>query len=168
MIDEVFKAIQTGTNSTLQQLIETDANLANMESKDGLTPLGFAAHYGNLEAVQILIDYNADVNAVSHSKLSFIPSNTALHASLAGARNIDVIRLLLAHHARTNICDSNGHTCLHTAAFHDDNLDIIRLLIDHGADVNSKAEGGDTALQLAIQQGNPKVAELLQQLGANM
>ncbi|MBD3919478.1 ankyrin repeat domain-containing protein [Paenibacillus sp. PR3] len=167
-IDDVFDAIQTGTISTLQQLIETNASLANAESKDGLTPLGFAAHYGNIDAVQILINHNADVNAVSHSKLSFIPSNTALHSSLAGARNIDVIKLFLAHQAQTNIFDSNGHTCVHTAAFHDDNLDIIRLLVDHGADVNAKVEGGDSALALAVQQGNNRVVELLRQLGATM
>jgi len=166
MIDEVFRAVQLGEASRLKDIIESRPHLANTENGDGLTPLGYAAHFGNKDAIQILLDYGADVNAVSHSKISYIPSNTALHSALAGERSVEVIRLLLSHHAQTNIFDSNGHTSLHTAAFHDDNLEIIRLLIDHGADVNARMEGGETALSLAVNQGNNNVAELLRQNGA--
>ncbi|SCW87673.1 Ankyrin repeat-containing protein [Paenibacillus tianmuensis] len=108
-------------------------SLAHSENGDGLTPLGFAAHFGSKATVQVLLDYGADVNAVSHSKLSYIPSNTALHAAIAGERDPEVIRLLLTRGALTNIFDSSGHTCLHTAAFHDDNTELIRLLMEHGA-----------------------------------
>ncbi|CAM2988138.1 ankyrin repeat domain-containing protein [Paenibacillus sediminis] len=147
----------------LRDIFEAHPELANRENSDGLTPLGYAAHFGKKDAVQVLLDYGADIDAVSHSKITFIPSNTALHAAIAGERNVDVIRLLLVNKAQTNIFDSNGHTCLHTASFHDDNLEIIRLLIEHGADVNSKAEGGETALSVAISQGHHNVAELLRQ-----
>ncbi|MNJ68163.1 Ankyrin repeat protein [compost metagenome] len=113
-----------------------------------------------------MLDYDADIDALSHSKVSYIPSNTALHAAIAGERSIEVIKLLLLQNAQTNILDSNGHTCLHTAAFHEDNVEIISLLIEHGADVNAQAEDGETALSLAIKQGNHNVAELLRQKGA--
>jgi ankyrin repeat protein len=166
LIDEVFQAAQTGDASRLKDKLASHPDLANTENSDGLTPLGFAAHFGNKDAVQVLLDYGADVNAVSHSKIAYIPSNTALHAAIAGKRNVDVIKLLLDHNAQTNIFDSNGHTCLHTAAFHDNNVEIIRLLIDHGADVNARVEGGETALSLAIKHGNHNVAELLRQYGA--
>ncbi|UNK19347.1 ankyrin repeat domain-containing protein [Paenibacillus sp. N3/727] len=166
IIDEVFQVVQSDEASRLKDILESHPQLANTENGDGLTPLGYAAHFGNKDAVQILLNYGADVVAVSHSKISYIPSNTALHAAIAGERNVDVIRLLLTHNAQTNIFDSNGHTCLHTAVFHDDNLEIIRLLIEHGADVNARIEGGETALSLAIKQGNNNVAELLRQNGA--
>ncbi|MGO4185664.1 ankyrin repeat domain-containing protein, partial [Paenibacillus sp. TAF43_2] len=126
-----------------------------------LTPLGFAAHFGNKEAAQVLLNYGADINAVSHSKISFIPSNTALHAAIAGERNIDLINLFMKHHADTNLLDSNGHTCLHTAAFHDDNTEIIRVLLEHGANITTKDPEGHTALSLAVKQGNHNVAEFL-------
>lgn len=167
-VDDVFQAAQAGDASRLQNLLEAHPSLAHTENGDGLTPLGYAAHFGRKAAVQVLLDYGVDVNAVSHSKISYIPSNTALHAAIAGERDMEVIRLLLTGGARTNIFDSNGHTCLHTAAFHDDNTELIRLLMEHGADVNAKAEGGDTALALAIRQGNERVAGLLRQHGARL
>lgn len=166
IMDELFQAAQSGEASRLKDILESYPHLANAENGDGLTLLGYAAHFGKGDAVQILLDHGADIDAISHSKISYIPSNTALHAAIAGERNVDVIRLLLTHHADTNVFDSDGHTCLHTAAFHDDNIEIIRLLIDHGADVNARIEGGETALSLAIKQGNNNVAELLRQKGA--
>ncbi|GGD91023.1 ankyrin repeat domain-containing protein [Paenibacillus nasutitermitis] len=166
MIDDVFQAAQSGDASRLRRLLASCPQLANTENKDGLTPLGFAAHFGHKDAVQALLDHGADINALSHSKVSFIPSNTALHASIAGERNMDVIHLLLLNKANTNVFDSNGHTCLHSASFHDDNADLIRLLIGYGADVNARIEGGDTVLSLANQQANRQVAELLAQYGA--
>lgn len=165
IIDDVFQAAQLGNASRLKDILESHPNLANTENNDGLTPLGFAAHFGNKDVVQVLLDHGADIDAVSHSKITFIPSNTPLHAAIAGERNMDVIKMLLTHDAQTNIFDNNGHTCLHSAAFHDDNIEIIRLLIEHGADVNARVEGGDTALSLAIKQGNNNVAELLRQNG---
>lgn len=165
-IDEVFQAAQSGDAQRLKLLLEANPGLASEENRDGLTPLGYAAHFGNQAVVQTLLDFGADVNAVSHSKLSYIPSNTALHAAIAGERSMEVIGLLLASGAKTDVFDSNGHTCLHSAAFHDDNEALIELLIGHGAQVNAKAEGGVTALELAEQRGNEKVIGRLLRHGA--
>lgn len=164
--NEVFQAAQSNEVSRLQTILQAHPQLANEENEDGLTPLGYAAHFGSREAVQVLLDNGAEINAVSHSKHPFIPSNTALHAAIAGARKVEVIKLLLASKAQTDSFDSNGHTALHTAAFHEDNLEIIRLLVKHGADVNARIEGGDTALSLAVRQGNSRVAALLREFGA--
>ncbi|MFC3770851.1 ankyrin repeat domain-containing protein [Paenibacillus sp. GCM10012303] len=163
---EVFQAAQSNDASRLQTILAAHPQLANEENEDGLTPLGYAAHFGSREAVQVLLDNGAEANAMSHSKLSFIPSNTALHAAIAGARKMEVIELLLASGAQTDSFDSNGHTALHTAAFHEDNLEIIRLLVRYGADVNAGSEGGETALSLALRQGNNNVAALLREFGA--
>src|ERR1700730_2700325 len=141
MIHDIFQAAQSGDALRLRDLLQSNSTLANTENNDGLTPLGYAAHFGHQEAVRVLLEYGADIDAISHSKISYIPSNTALHAAIAGERNMDVIKVLLKHNAETRIFDSNGHTSLHTAAFHDDNIEIIRLLIEHGAQVNVKSEG---------------------------
>ncbi|MFK4301299.1 ankyrin repeat protein [Paenibacillus sp. RC254] len=166
VINEAFQAAQSGDALRLKELLESYPSLTDTENSDGLTLLGFAAHYGHADAVQVLLDHGAGINAISHSKVSFILSNTALHAAIVGERNTDVIRLLLSHQARTHIQDSDGHTCLHTAAYHDNQPEIIRLLMEHGADVNAKGTDGETALSLAVQQGHQNVAEYLRQHGA--
>lgn len=159
---DVFQAIESNDIDALEKALHSNPSLSNIENEQGLTPLGIAAHFGKKEAVQILLNYNADINAVSHSQIDFIPSNTALHAAIAGERNLEVIELLLKNNAKTNIFDSNGHTALHTAAFHDDNKELISLLIKYGASVHAKVDGGKTAMDIAIEQGNRKVAEQLQ------
>ncbi len=158
MINEVFQGVQSGDAEKLKKIFSVNGELVNEENKDGLTPLGFAAHFGRKEAVQVLLDFGADINALSHSKIEYIPSNTALHAAIAGERDMDVIKLLLSNGAKTVIFDSNGHTALHTAAYHADNPELIKLLIDHGAEVNGRAAGGKTALELAEEQMNEKAA----------
>ncbi|MCT1390105.1 ankyrin repeat domain-containing protein [Peribacillus frigoritolerans] len=111
-VSEVFQAIETNDANALKKAIISYPALVNAENEQGLTPLGFASHFGNKDCVLVLLNYNADFNAVSHSKIEYIPSNTALHAASAGKRNLEVIELLLNNKAKTNIFDSNGHTAL--------------------------------------------------------
>lgn len=167
VIQAAFEAAQSGKIDQLGSLLQEHPALANAENENGLTLLGYAAHFGHPEAVQILLRSGADVNARSHSTISFIPSNTALHAAIAGERNLAVIRLLLENGARTDLFDSNGHTCLHSAAFHDDQEELIALLLKHGAQVNARQEGKESALELAVAQGNDRVAQLLREHDAD-
>ncbi|MFC4099140.1 ankyrin repeat domain-containing protein [Paenibacillus xanthanilyticus] len=162
MIHDIFEAARTGDREQLQLLLEQNPALANAKNEHGLTPLGFAAHYGQAEAVKALLAHGAEVNAVSHSRIPYIPSNTALHAAIAGERDMDVIRVLLANNANPNIFDSNGHTSLHTAAFHDDNAELVQLLMEHGADAGASIEGGEDAVSLAKARGNLRVAAVLE------
>jgi uncharacterized protein len=165
-IKDVSQAAQQGDATKLNELLRDQPALVNTEDTNGLTPLGYAAHYGHIQTVQVLLEYGADLNVLSHSAVPYIPSNTALHAAIAGKRNIEVIQLLLNHKASPAILDSNGHTSLHVAAFHDDNEMIIRLLLEHGAPIHTKSTDGKTALSIAEEQGNLKVAEFLRQNGA--
>ncbi|MDR6554277.1 ankyrin repeat domain-containing protein [Paenibacillus qinlingensis] len=166
MINDIFTAARTGDANRIKALLNSDLTLANAENSEGLTLLGFAAHFGQSEVVKLLLENGAVVNAISHSKVSYIPSNTALHAAIAGERNMEVIQLLLAHRANPTIMDSNGHTSLHVAAFHKDSTAIISLLLDHGADVHAKSEDGVYAIDLAQEQGHTAVIALLRERGA--
>ncbi|MCP1425400.1 ankyrin repeat protein [Paenibacillus xylanexedens] len=100
-INQLFQAAQSGDLANLQLLLASHPELTNTENQDGLTPLGYASHYGQAEVVRLLLEHGANVNALSHSKISFIPSNTALHAALAGERSSEVIQLLLEYGAST-------------------------------------------------------------------
>ncbi|OCT15889.1 hypothetical protein A8709_09705 [Paenibacillus pectinilyticus] len=166
MINDIFTAARTGDTGRVKALLEIDLTLANAENSDGLTLLGFAAHFGQSGVVKLLLENGADVNAVSHSRVSYIPSNTALHAAIAGERSVEVIQLLLERGAKTTIRDSNGQTSLHVAAFHTDSTPIIELLLDYGADVNEKTDDGSYAIEIANEQGHTVVTDLLRKHGA--
>ncbi|WP_370452961.1 ankyrin repeat domain-containing protein [Sporosarcina sp. BI001-red] len=160
-VTDVFQFIESGDAVALEKALISSPHFANIENEQGLTPLGFSSHFGDKSIVQVLLNHHADIDAVSHSKIEYIPSNTALHAAIAGARSLEVIELLLNTGATTTIFDSNGHTALHTAAFHEDNTELISLLIQHGASVHATKDNGKTAMELAIEQGNRNVVEQL-------
>ncbi|PQP82728.1 hypothetical protein C0Q44_15120 [Paenibacillus sp. PCH8] len=159
--NHLFQAAQHGDVTTIRKTLASLPELANTENQDGLTPLGYASHYGQAGAVRLLLEYGADVNALSHSKISFIPSNTALHAAFAGERSPEVIELLLEHGACTSILDSDGQNVLHSAAFHTDQIELIQLLLQHDADPNAENSAGETALDIAITRGNRATAAYL-------
>ncbi|WP_138751650.1 ankyrin repeat domain-containing protein [Paenibacillus sinopodophylli] len=161
MINDMFAASSKGDTVRLAGILKENPFWVNAENEEGLTLLGYASHYGQASAVKLLLEHGAEVNALSHSKVSYIPSNTALHAAIAGEKELTVIKLLLEYGAKTNILDSNGHTSLHAAALHDDGPAIIRLLIKHGADMDAQTEDGATALVLAKEKGNLRAAASL-------
>ena len=108
------------------------------------TPLHSAAYYGDLEVVQKLIEYDADVSAVDDQ------GRTPLYVASEG-RNLkdrSVLRLLLEHGADIDARANDGQTPLHNAvAF--GALEVAHLLVGHGADVNARAEDGKTPLHKA-------------------
>lgn len=161
-MNDLFQAVQDGHVEKLKSLLDADPEFANTENQDGLTPLGYASHYGQAGVVRLLLEHGADVNALSHSKISFIPSNTALHAALAGERSPEVIQLLLEHGASTSILDSDGQYALHSAAFHTDQTELIEVLLQHGADPSVLNSSGQTALDIALERGNTSTASCLQ------
>lgn len=163
-IDTLFHALQEGDAQLVQSLLETNPVLVNLENNDGFTPLGYAAHFGHKEVVKLLLDYGAEINALSHSKLSFIPSNTALHAAIAGNRSVEVVELLIHSGADVNALDSHGHNPLQAAAF-EGNLEIANLLIENGAEVSNNS-GFGSALAIALKRGHLEFAEFLRKHGA--
>ena len=108
------------------------------------TPLHSAAYYGDLEMVQVLLDYGVDVN--SQNSFGYTPLDSA---SRDGHRNdAGVARLLIAHGADPNSRDVLGFTSLHRAS-DSGRIEIVRLLIEHGAKVEVKNDRGKTPLDVA-------------------
>lgn len=62
-IDLFMKAASTGDLKTLNDLINQNPNIVHARAKDGKTALHRAAMVGNTNAVQLLLDRGADVNA---------------------------------------------------------------------------------------------------------
>jgi ankyrin repeat protein len=166
MNTDFFQAVESGDHEYVKKELEQDPSLANAENEHGLTALGLAAHFGHTFVIKALLSAGADINALSHSQLPFIPSNTALHAAIAGKQSVELVALLIEHGADVNAVDSEGHKPIQSAAF-EGNIEIANVLIRHGADVESDG-GQGSAAAIAEKRGNGAFAALMREHLSNV
>jgi ankyrin repeat protein len=118
-----LRAAKAGDVAAMRLLLEHGADPTLGPTRSGITPLMAAAGVGTaeqdttgryktqgeaIEAIQLLLDHGADVNAAAND------GRTALHgAALQGYD--DVIKFLAAHGADLNTKDHKGFTPLDTA-----------------------------------------------------
>lgn len=158
----IFAAAMTGNTAELEPLVAGDRSLLSAHSPDGWTPLHLAAHFGRTEAVRVLLNKGAGVNARSTNPMR----NTPLHAAAAG-RATDAARLLVEHGADVNAHQHAGWAALHAAAQTGD-VELARLLIENGADVNVRADNQQRPLDLALTKGQQAMVEFLESHGARL
>jgi len=160
-------AIGQGSDETLFQHIRNNdlpgikqqfAADPNQKGNHDVTPLLYAAAFGTADAVKLLIDLHADVNA----KNSF--DATAL---IWGATDSRKVRMLLDAGADVNAVTKKGRTALMVAAACDGCNDIVRMLLEKGADAKAKDGRGTTPLTLAAAAGDVESMRLLLAKGAD-
>ena len=117
-----YQAIRKNDISALRDLIGTSG--VDTRDRRGTTPLMYAAVAGSMDAMKLLLEAGADVNA----KNAF--DATAL---MWAAGDIGKVRLLLAKGADVNARSKIGRTPLVIAALHDGSSEIARLMLDKGA-----------------------------------
>ncbi|WP_088071867.1 ankyrin repeat domain-containing protein [Gottfriedia luciferensis] len=162
LITFLFEASEKGNSQKVNEILNNDSSLIHAENEHGLTLLGISAHFGQFEVVKTLVKHGVEINAISHSKLSFIPQNTALHAAIAGAKSIEIIEFLLTNGADPNLTDSEGNTPLHIAAFEGNSV-IADLLVKFNAKI-IKNDAGKTPLEIAEDRNNIDFINVLNEL----
>lgn len=125
--------------------VNIEVRTANDES-----PLMLAAIKGLTSVCEELIAKDADVNK---------PGWTPLHYA-ATHGHLDVIRLLLKHHAYIDAQSPNGTTALMMAA-HYGTPQAVQLLLEAGADATLKNKLGLTAVDFAHKGGRRDSAEII-------
>jgi ankyrin repeat protein len=157
----------------------------------GATPLMHAAAIGSIDAMRLLLDAGADVNAKNafdataliwaagdrdKSRL-LIERGADVHVrsklrktpllALAGRPgNANLLQLLLDRGVDPNVGDAGSNTALMSAAATGD-IDMIRVLVDGGASVNAANALGSTALIDAVTANWTDAAKLLLARGAD-
>ena len=125
--------------------------------------LYLAALVGRLEAVQVLLEYNANINSQDST------GETPLFGVFVHNLNYDnskaVIRRLLEHGADPDICNMYHRTPLREALSRGW-LEAARLLLNYGAKVNEKDKEDKTPLQMAASKGHKELTKLLLEHGA--
>jgi ankyrin repeat protein len=155
--DHYYQAIRNNDMQTLRGLLKT----AEVNTKDprGSTTLMYAAAYGSLDAMKVLLSAGADVNA----KNAF--DATAL---LWSAHDLAKVRLLVLKGADVNARSKQGRTPLIVAAAYDGGSEVVKYLLEKGADIAARDGGGSTALVAATEANDTATIRLLLQKGADV
>jgi len=125
----------------------TETDVKNEKSVDvcdgeGLTALHWAAAYGQIASVQLLIDFGAEIDKLGPE------GETPLLLAANGGHH-DVVRLLLNKAARVNHTDDVGNTALMYASSGNHPHCCNELLL-RGADVTMVNHCNDSAYNLAV------------------
>jgi ankyrin repeat protein len=152
-----------GQADIMRWLLDHGADV-NARNDYCMTPLMQAAvNAMHLEAVQILLEHNADTNSqhsTGKTSLSLISTYRGWQGQV-----VDIFQRLLEHGADPNIYDNNHNTTLHEASSRG-LLEAARLLLSYGAKVDEKDDKGKTPFQVAASNGHDEMTKLLIEHGA--
>jgi ankyrin repeat protein len=141
-----------GRLAELADKVNVDARL----SEDGETALHRAASRGHLQAVKLLLDLGAKVDAVDGEGVTPL-----VLASYRG--QTEVVKPLLERGAVVNAQEKrNGLSSLSHAVGRGDK-ELVAVLLAHGADPALKSADGRTALERAEANGATDIVALLKQ-----
>ncbi|PIA54104.1 hypothetical protein AQUCO_00900579v1, partial [Aquilegia coerulea] len=188
--------VANGSSEEVREVLEkSNPEWRASDSVDahGQTLLHLAIAQGRADLVQLLLEYEPDVEARSRYGQSALEAAVAAgellivelllaHESSTGrykllkwgsihlaARGgyVEIMRLLLLKGAESNALTGDGQTALHIAV-EENHGDCIRLLLDNGATANLCNTGNcDTPLHIAARLGDEDTVKLLLEKGAN-
>jgi ankyrin repeat protein len=189
-VRKILQAARGGDLQELSLLVNKNPNLVLRKGREGFTALHYAAFYGYIEIVNLLLARNADVNAktdAGDTPLDYAASRgykdivellltnkasvdarnragcTPLYYAATNGR-IEEVRILLAAKANVNAKTVRGYSVLTGAASYGRD-DIVRLLIDNGANVNAADFDGGTPVYWARIRGYYRTQDFLRQHG---
>src|SRR5271166_6471323 len=128
MSDQYYQAIRNDDLVTLRTMVAPGSSIA-VKDRRGTTPLMYAAAFGSIEAMRVLIGKGADVNG--RNAFDATPLMWALYDS-------NKVRLLLSKGADVNPHTKQGRTPLMIAALYPGNVQTVKMLLDRGATVDAR------------------------------
>ncbi|KAK6055713.1 ankyrin repeat protein [Cooperia oncophora] len=195
----LHRSARDGNVEAMQSLISRRPDLVNASDTDGIREIGFleyytnsfdshfpffqftalhyAAKYGHVKAVELLLNRGATVDVVGHESVHVCVARSSVSQFIdASAHSTSrhmtadvttaIINLLVGRGADVNARDSYGMTPLHHGAMKG-NEPAVKALIKHGADVNAKTIKGTTPLLTACVHGYDEIIQTLLSNGAD-
>jgi len=189
--EDLYRAIRSNDLARLGSAVRTAAD-ANARVETGDPLLLVAAGVGSVDALKLLLDRGADVNATNAfgataliwaaadaAKVRLLvdkgadvnaaakTGRTAAFIAAMSAPSADIVRLLASKGADLKRLDVFGNTMLNAAAVGND-VDTIRLLVEAGVDVNTPNVNGVTPMLTLAWYNNLPAIKLLLTHGAKV
>ena len=152
-IDELIKLIKEKTSDIDQIKFSNTLNLNERIGDDRRTPLEYAAAFGTIEMIDLLLKNGALINCTK----AWI---TPLHEASAWGR-VDIMQYLIEHGVEVNLQNEQGITPLMCAAAQG-KLDAVKLLLSFGADINIQDDRGGNAIAIAGEKGEDEIVDFLE------
>ncbi|CAF4526039.1 unnamed protein product [Rotaria socialis] len=122
--DDIYSLIRQNNTYAVRLWLDNTANDIHQSDEHGFTLLHWAAWYGRLSIVQLLLQRGARTNAVNRG------DDTPLHLAVSHD-HFDIVQQLIKNKAHINLTNIHGNTPLHYACFHR-YLSIAKYLIEIG------------------------------------
>ena len=153
---DLFEAAAVGDVLRIEDILTADPGASHSFTADGWTAIHLGAAFGIPDAVDMLLQHGAQVDAISRNA----QRNQPLHAAVALSRNAETVRLLLAHGADPNATQVGGFTPLFSAATAN-RRDLAAMLIESGARAHHRCDHEKTAADFARERGHTELADWL-------
>ncbi len=171
----LLHAVKYGDIESAEHLLENGGDVELSDKYDN-TLLMLASNYGKTDMVELLLDYDADVDRfveeIKYNTDGMGYDGTAGHSALLAASSrghADVIELLLDYRANISQKDPSGNTALMNAAAFS-YAETVEVLLNNGAHTNDTNNAGHTALyimqsNLLVNEKYKRTQELIENAG---
>ena len=153
-------AASRGQHEVIQLLLGYGADIEGPTAEDDWTPIVFASYRGHLDAVRVLVENGAGVNAAAGNPIHF-----------AGQRkHKDICKLLVEHGAIDELVDGDDADVLKLfrAAYSYDSEAVSEVLSRRPELVDCKDQNGRTPIHEACTHGDTKTVRVLLRFGASV
>ncbi|KAI9644976.1 hypothetical protein NHQ30_007011 [Ciborinia camelliae] len=156
----IVRAAQAGSGVEIQTILSNGNDIEAFHGATRRTALAVASHCGNVELVDLLLQFGADLTTRD------VNLDTPLH--LAASRDhYSTLQMLLDEEVDIEAKNKDGWSALWAAA-HGGHVKSVELLAKKGAKINSRSNDQCTALHAAARRGDKQMAELLLRNGADI
>jgi ankyrin repeat protein len=155
----------------VKRLVKTEAEANVRRATDGMTPLAWAAAFGDRTAIVAeLLKRGADPNGAAQTKGPPVLCYFIRHGHRS--KSLAAVEAVLRAGARLDASDRDGQTALHVAALvgamPSHSVRATRMLLDEGANPNLQDDDGRSALHCAVSTISVKTVDLLLAKGASV
>jgi ankyrin repeat protein len=157
-----FTLLENDDVEGTREALTANPELVEITDEDGESPLYYAASNCDVEMIDLLISFKADINFVVKDQTFTTP----LFASIRYQEDTKVAECLIKNGANLSAKNWHGRTPLHYSVT-EGRVDFVELLIKSGADVNAVDCYGFTPLHLAT-DGEYECVKLLLANGAKV